>query len=157
MGRHKAGLTQEIVDYFGTQFDDHNRARTGGRDRRFFAYRASVAVRLAAEGHNLVAVGRRRDRLEELAAALPDVSVRPVVADLGTDAGAEAVANICATEPVTMLVNNAGVAHYMAFANLPPDKASGLVHVKVVAYVGAAGWGARTSRASSDRVRSKRN
>ena len=32
-----------------------------------------------------------------------------------------------------MLVNNAGVAHYMPFANLPADKARELLHVKVVA------------------------
>ncbi len=32
-----------------------------------------------------------------------------------------------------MLVNNAGVAHYMPFAELPPDKAAELLHVKVVA------------------------
>jgi uncharacterized protein len=32
-----------------------------------------------------------------------------------------------------MLVNNAGVAHYMPFAELPADKARELVHVKVAA------------------------
>jgi len=32
-----------------------------------------------------------------------------------------------------MLVNNAGVAHYMPFTELPADKASELLHVKVVA------------------------
>ena len=32
-----------------------------------------------------------------------------------------------------MLVNNAGVAHYMPFAQLPEDKAHELLHVKVVA------------------------
>lgn len=56
-----------------------------------------------------------------------------MVADLGTDAGVAAVAEACATEPVTILVNNAGVAHYMPFAELPADKADELVHVKVVA------------------------
>jgi short-subunit dehydrogenase len=78
-------------------------------------------------------VGRRRERLEELAAALPDVDVRPLVADLGTDAGVAAVAEVCATEDLSMLVNNAGVAHYMPFIELPTDKADELLHVKVVA------------------------
>ena len=32
-----------------------------------------------------------------------------------------------------MLVNNAGVAHYMPFAQLPADKADELLHVKVAA------------------------
>jgi hypothetical protein len=88
---------------------------------------------LGADGYDLVVVGRRRDRLEELAVALPDVKVRPLVADLGTDAGVEVVADLCASEELTMLVNNAGVAHYMPFNELPPDKANELLHVKVVA------------------------
>ena len=93
----------------------------------------AFARRLGAEGYDLVVVGRRRDRLEALVAAFPDVAVRPVVADLGTDAGVDAVAGVCAGEALTMLVNNAGVAHYMPFVDLPADKASELLHVKVVA------------------------
>jgi short-subunit dehydrogenase len=93
----------------------------------------AFALRLGADGYDLVVVGRRRERLDELVAALPDVEVRPLVADLGTDAGVEAVADVCAREALTMLVNNAGVAHYMPFTELPADKASELLHVKVVA------------------------
>ncbi len=78
-------------------------------------------------------VGRRRERLEALVKELPNVKVRPLVADLGTDAGVQAVAEVCAHEELTMLVNNAGVAHYMPFTDLPADKASELLHVKVVA------------------------
>jgi len=93
----------------------------------------AFAQRLGAQGYDLLVVGRRRGRLEELVAALPDVQVRPVVADLGTDAGVAAVAERCAAEAVTVLVNNAGVAHYMPFAELPADKADELLHVKAVA------------------------
>jgi short-subunit dehydrogenase len=93
----------------------------------------AFARRLGGDGYNLIVVGRRRDRLQELVAAFPNVGVRPVVADLGTDAGIEAVARLCARESLTMLVNNAGVAHYMPFADLPADKANELIHVKVVA------------------------
>jgi len=93
----------------------------------------AFARRLAADGYDLVAVARRLDRLEELAASLPSVRVRPVVADLSTDDGVDAVAQICTSQPVTMLVNNAGVAHYMPITDLPADKARELVHVKVVA------------------------
>jgi short-subunit dehydrogenase len=50
------------------------------------------------------------------------MEVRPGVADLGADAGVETVANACATEPVTTLINNAGVAHYIPFVDLPADK-----------------------------------
>jgi uncharacterized protein len=93
----------------------------------------AFALRLGADGYDLVVVGRRRERLEELVAMLPNVKVRPLVADLGADAGVETVADVCAGEALTMLVNNAGVAHYMPFAALPVDKANELLHVKVVA------------------------
>ncbi len=93
----------------------------------------AFADRLAGDGYDLVAVGRRRGRLDELAAAHPGVEVRTVVADLSTDDGVDAVAEVCATEPLTMLVNNAGVAHYMSLAELPAGLARELVHVKVVA------------------------
>ncbi|ADJ46879.1 short-chain dehydrogenase [Amycolatopsis mediterranei S699] len=93
----------------------------------------AFAERLAADGYDLIVTGRREDRLAEFAAAHPDVKVRTVVADLSTDDGVEAVAALCAAEPLTMLVNNAGVAHYMPLAQLPADKAAELVHVKVAA------------------------
>ncbi len=93
----------------------------------------AFARRLGALGYNLVVVGRRRERLEALAEALPNVKVRSLVADLGTDAGVEEIAEVCAREELTMLVNNAGLAHYMPFVELPASKASELLHVKVVA------------------------
>ncbi|WP_037854976.1 SDR family NAD(P)-dependent oxidoreductase [Streptomyces sp. NRRL S-340] len=93
----------------------------------------AFARRLAGDGHDVIAVGRRADRLAELAAGFPGGRVRPVVADLSTGDGVEAVAALCAGEPLSMLVNNAGVAHYMPFADLPAEKARELLHVKVVA------------------------
>lgn len=93
----------------------------------------AFAERLAADGYDLVIVGRRQERLEQFADSHPRASVRTVVADLSTTAGIGLVAEICASEPVTMLVNNAGVAHYMPFAELPADKAAELVNVKVLA------------------------
>ncbi len=93
----------------------------------------AFARRLGADGYDLVVVGRRRERLDELVAALPGVRVQPLVADLGTDAGIEVVADVCARREPCLLVNNAGVGHYMAFARLPADKAGELLHVKVVA------------------------
>lgn len=93
----------------------------------------AFAQRLGADGYDLVVVGRRLDRLEALAASLPEVAVQAVAADLSTDDGVDAVAELCAARPLTLLVNNAGVAHYMPMAELPADKAQELVHVKVVA------------------------
>ncbi|WP_422061156.1 SDR family NAD(P)-dependent oxidoreductase [Sphingopyxis sp.] len=93
----------------------------------------AFARQLGAAGYDLVVVGRRRDRLDELAAELSDVTVRVVVSDLGTDEGIGRVAEICANEDLSLLVNNAGVSHYMAFTALPAGKATELLHVKVVA------------------------
>lgn len=93
----------------------------------------AFAERLALDGYGLVVVGRRSERLSALARSLPGVEVEQVVADLATDAGIDAVAELCAARPLTMLVNNAGVAHYMPLADLPAEKARELVHVKTVA------------------------
>ncbi len=93
----------------------------------------AFAERLAADGYDLIVVGRRRERLAALAASLPDVAVQVVAADLSTDDGIDTVAALCASRPLTLLVNNAGVAHYMPMAELPAAKARELVHVKVVA------------------------
>ncbi|HET6710705.1 SDR family NAD(P)-dependent oxidoreductase [Amycolatopsis sp.] len=93
----------------------------------------AYAERLAADGHDLIVTGRREDRLAEFAAAHTDVKVRTVAADLATDAGVDTIAALCAAEPLTMLVNNAGVAHYMPLAQLPAERARELVHVKVAA------------------------
>lgn len=93
----------------------------------------AFAERLAADGYDLVLVGRRKERLDEFADAHPKVRVQAVTADLSTRDGIDEVARICATEPLTMLVNNAGVAHYMPLAELPADKAAELVGVKVLA------------------------
>jgi uncharacterized protein len=93
----------------------------------------AFAEHLAADGYDLVVTGRRRDRMEELAASLTHVKVTTLTADLATDDGVDAVARVCAAEPLTMLVNNAGVAHYMPLAELPAAQASELVRVKVLA------------------------
>src|SRR5437660_7756708 len=93
----------------------------------------AFADRLAADGYDLIAVGRRPDRLDELAESVPGVKIQTLTADLSTDEGIEAVSNVCASQPLSMLVNNAGVAHYMPISKLPAEKASEVVHVKVVA------------------------
>jgi short-subunit dehydrogenase len=93
----------------------------------------AYAERLAADGYDLVIVGRREERLRAFADAHPEVKVTIVAADLSTAAGIDAVAEICATEPLTLLVNNAGVAHYMPLAQLPAGRARELVNVKVLA------------------------
>ncbi|MFJ9908978.1 SDR family NAD(P)-dependent oxidoreductase [Streptomyces sp. NPDC101152] len=91
------------------------------------------ARRLASQSVDLIAVGRRQERLDELKAEFPDVTVQTVVADLATQDGIEQVITAIGDQPVTMLVNNAGVAHYKAFVELSPEQAAELVGVKVLA------------------------
>ena len=93
----------------------------------------AFAERLAADGYDLIVTGRRRDRLEALAGSLPDVQVQVVPADLATDDGIGTIAERCASQPLTMLVNNAGLAHYMPLADLPAAQARELTQVKVAA------------------------
>lgn len=67
---------------------------------------AATARRLAAEGFEVVAAARRRDRLEDLASSVP--GVRPVTLDVTS---AESVAALAESLPdVAVLVNNAGGA-----------------------------------------------
>jgi len=93
----------------------------------------AYAERLASRGFDLIVVGRRPDRLDELQASLDDATVEVLVADLATDNGIDAVAEMAGSRPLTMLINNAGVAHYMPFAELPADKAAELIRVKELA------------------------
>jgi len=93
----------------------------------------AFAQRLATDGYDLIVVGRREERLRSLAAATSSVSVDVVVADLATREGIDTVADLCASRPLTMLVNNAGLAHYMPMADLSAAQASELVHVKTLA------------------------
>jgi short-subunit dehydrogenase len=93
----------------------------------------AFARRLAAAGYDLIVVGRRRERLVELAASLTEVHVEVVAADLSTDDGIDAAAERCSSQPLTMLVNNAGVAHYMELSELSAAQARELVGVKVLA------------------------
>jgi hypothetical protein len=95
----------------------------------------AFAERLAADGHDLMVTGRRRERLAELADALSGdgISVETLVADLATDDGIEAVADVCGSRPLAILINNAGVAHYKPFSELSADEASELISVKQLA------------------------
>jgi short-subunit dehydrogenase len=98
---------------------------------------AAFAERLARDGYDLIIVARRLDRLEALADRLRDeagVAVDVLVADLtAADELREVERAIEACAILEFLVNCAGVAGYMPFAQLPPDQAESLVRLHVVA------------------------
>jgi uncharacterized protein len=97
----------------------------------------AYARALAPRGYDLLVVGRRRERLDALAAEVAGAGARAeaVVADLGQADGLVAVERLCRERPVDLLVNNAGVAHYMPFAKLPPERLDELLQVNTVAVV----------------------
>ena len=98
----------------------------------------AYAELLAADGWDLVLVARRRDRLEEVAATLADehgVSARVAVTDLGNTDQLEALCAEAAQLPLALLVNNAALAHYMPFTELPAESAEELVQLNVLAPV----------------------
>jgi NAD(P)-dependent dehydrogenase (short-subunit alcohol dehydrogenase family) len=96
---------------------------------------AAFAQHLAREGHDLVLLARRRNRLEELAERLrldPGVQVEVICADL-TDAEefAKAEARIAGDGIIDLLVNNAGFGGYQPFASLEPRTVDNLIDIHV--------------------------
>ncbi|MEV4802949.1 SDR family NAD(P)-dependent oxidoreductase [Nonomuraea sp. NPDC049421] len=69
----------------------------------------ATARRLAAEGYDVVAGARRRDRLDKLAAEVP--SIRPVTLDVTSQDSVDAL--VAGLERCDVLVNNAGGAYGM--------------------------------------------
>jgi short-subunit dehydrogenase len=96
---------------------------------------AAFAERLARDGHDLVLVARRRERLENLAARLRadfGAHVDVVVADL-TDAGGltEVEARVAHDERLALLVNNAGFGGYTPFVSIEPDIIDDLIDIHI--------------------------
>lgn len=98
----------------------------------------AYAERLAADRRDLMIVARRVDRLEQLAARLRaehEVNVDVIGADLGKPEEMEALCEAVSSAPLEMLINNAGLAHYMPFAELPPTLARELLEVNLASLV----------------------
>ncbi len=97
----------------------------------------SYAERLASNGMDVVVVARRLEPLNALKRELErgGARVRTIVADLARAEDVQRLGTELATLPVELLVNNAGVAHYMPFAQLPVERARELVDVNALAPV----------------------
>nr|WP_201787601.1 SDR family NAD(P)-dependent oxidoreductase [Rathayibacter tanaceti] len=84
---------------------------------------AALAADLAADGHDLVLVARRQERLLELQerfAAL-GATTEILAEDLSDPAGLERVVARAGAGDVDLLVSNAGVSAYGPFAELDPE------------------------------------
>lgn len=100
----------------------------------------AFARRLAAEGTHLVVVARDGERLESLAASLRTAhgtDVEVLVADLASPGPRTLVERRLASssDPVDLLVNNAGFGTTGNFADLPVDREEQEILVNVVAPV----------------------
>ncbi|MBR7092349.1 MAG: SDR family oxidoreductase [Clostridia bacterium] len=91
-----------------------------------------IARLLAAQGHELILVARRRDRLEQLAAELP-VPVTVVPADLSEPGAGEALYRRLEGRQVDILVNNAGFGAFGLFEETPLARDRAMLAVNVAA------------------------
>jgi len=99
----------------------------------------AIAVRLAADGSDLVLVARRAELLEALAGELRatcGVDVEVLVADLTDPGGLASVEDRLRRDaPVDLLVNNAGIGAQGRFADIPIEWQEGQVLLNVLAPV----------------------
>lgn len=98
-----------------------------------------LAALAVAEGHDLVAVARRQDRLEALASELGEDRVSVVVADLANPGAPRQVVDALDGRRVDLLVNNAGFGTTGAFVDLDLERELSMVQVNVVALMGLTG------------------
>lgn len=98
---------------------------------------AAYAGRLAARGHDLILVARRRDRLEDLAAELRKTHGRAVeihVADLADPTDLARIESLLRDrDDIEVLVNNAGLGAGGPAASVNPDAVENLVKINVLA------------------------
>ena len=99
---------------------------------------ASFARTLATDGHDLLLVARRADRLTQLAADLTDrhgIRVETLATDLTDPAAPGAVMTFAAEKnlAIDVLINNAGMSSSIAFADSPWPALAGELQLMVTA------------------------
>lgn len=95
----------------------------------------AFAIRLAAQGYQLILVARRQAELEKLAGEL-NGNVQIVAADLTNTADLERVANVLeADTSITMLINNAGTSVLSTFTEGDLSKQLDQIQLNLVAPV----------------------
>jgi 3-oxoacyl-[acyl-carrier protein] reductase len=90
----------------------------------------AIALRLAREGHEIIAVARRRDELDLLCAAIGAGGGRCMPLALDVTDGA-AVASALESVRVDVLVNNAGIGRLKPFLETTPDDWHAMIDVNV--------------------------
>ena len=91
----------------------------------------ATAVQLAQQGAKIIALGRRQDALDALAAQFPAGQVRTLAGDLNDEAF---VQRIDALAPeLDVFVNNAGVLRYAPILELTPEDCQWMFQTNVLA------------------------
>ncbi|WP_433236545.1 SDR family NAD(P)-dependent oxidoreductase [Actinomadura nitritigenes] len=101
---------------------------------------AALAHTLADRGYDLVLLARRRDRLEQVGAAVKDrgATAETFTADLSSADGLAAAAERAANGDVRLLVSNAGSAGYAPLKDVPAADLDGLWRLNATAPVALA-------------------
>lgn len=97
---------------------------------------ATYADRLAAQGHDLLLVARRADRLAELAARLSaqyGVQVETLVLDLANASDLARLEARLEADPAAVLINNAGVGALGPTAATGADAQEALIRLNIIA------------------------
>ena len=93
----------------------------------------ATAVQLAQQGAKIIALGRRQDALDALAAQFPAGQVRTLAGDLNDEAF---VQRIDALAPeLDVFVNNAGVLRYAPILELTPEDCQWMFQTNVLASI----------------------
>lgn len=101
-----------------------------------------IATTLAARGATVLAVGRRRTRLDDLASRA--ATIVPVVADITTDDGIATIERTIAAEGVDICVNNAGTSGDADPASESIEHFLGVLEVNLVGHYRVTQVAART-------------
>lgn len=97
---------------------------------------AAFARLLAAEGHPLILVARRKERLEKLKKELErahGVEIAVIQLDLAAHSAAARLARKLEDRPVRWLINNAGVGYDAEFLDSDIERQTQLVQLNIVA------------------------
>jgi short-subunit dehydrogenase len=97
---------------------------------------AAFAERLVQDGHDLIIVARRAERLRRLAQRLHadfGSTIETLVADLTDPTGVESVERTLLERRPDLLINNAGFSGYGPFTEINPGVAEGLVRIHALA------------------------
>lgn len=88
---------------------------TGGIGRAF-------TTELHRRGYQVIITGRSTEKLTELSQTVTDGAAQIVAADLGTQDGISTLVDVIRSNPLDILINNAGFGTHGAFAELDIDR-----------------------------------